>query len=293
MPNSTPSPPLAGDAPTTPSVPVCSALRHCMRLQGAPNTLHACLLLISPDARDDPHLGLVRPSPAIPPALPLLLWGELQIPPTPRPQSRISLDPRRQHGEGTRGEILSCSGLPTPRRASGPDLSPATASSRGFARRGAIPTHRLAPSRRCYSELRGCRRLFLCRFPLSHLLNKGKRGHRLAVSTHTLISGKGGGGAGGNGRGSPSGGAVTSTGGWSGPGIARGNLERGLHNPQVNKFPMLRAWQPPLRLLRDAWLSPALSEPTAAPQGAAEPECRGQREGKRPEPGRAETGTRP
>lgn len=226
------------------------------------------------EARSTSGLGATQPRRSAGSSPPPLSYRELQLP--PRPHDRISLDPRRQHGaRGAaarspparacqhRGELQVQTCLPPP------------PSSRGFARRGAIPTHRLAPSRSFYSELRGCRRLFLCRFPLSHLLNKGKRGHRLAVSTHTLISGKGGGGAGGNGPSSPSGGAVTSTGGWSGPGIARGNLERGLHNPQVNKFPKLLVWQPPLRLLRDAWLSPALSEPTAAPQGAAEPGCGG------------------
>lgn len=92
--------------------------------------------------------------------------------------------------------------------------------------RAGSPRTGLAPSRRCCAELRGCRRLFSCRFPLSHLPNKSKRGHRLAVSTHTLISGEAAGGAAGNGSSSPSGGAVASTGGWSGPGITRGNLER-------------------------------------------------------------------
>ena len=69
---------------------------------GRSNMLHTCLLPISPNVRHDPHVGSVQPSPTIPPALPLLLWGNVNSssPPflPPRPQSRISLDPRRQHG---------------------------------------------------------------------------------------------------------------------------------------------------------------------------------------------------
>lgn len=187
----------------------------------------------------------------------------------------LSHDSRREQ----RGELPSLALRASPQLQPCPPSAPRPSPLRGLVPgQGGLPTHRLAPSRRCCAELRGCRRLFSCRFPLSHLPNKSKRGHRLAVSTHTLISGEAAGGAGGNGSSSPSGGAVASTGGWSGPGITRGNLERVLCRIPLESLSFRRSGFARLRLVpvntrcsQPGFAHPRRAAPRAGPVGMGVP----------------------
>lgn len=189
------------------------------------------------------------------------LWDSRGVGKTPT-SSPFSPDPRREH----RGEhlfpSLSCKHhhnpqlqpCPPPPHPSvsvpPPTHPPPFPRSGGFcpARADSPRTGSLRPAAAMRSSTVAAG-FFSCRFLLSHLPNKGKRGHRLAVSTHTLISEKDGGGGGervGTARAAPPGvgGAVASTGDCSGPGITRGNLERVLHRIPLKliSFPKLWVW---------------------------------------------------